>query len=90
MAVSHVIFGTRLWYSVTHPRSETHMELARCVSICINLTTLGYQDPVVNSQHLRGLETINVRYGSGRGRKGKTTSTEVGYLYSGKEKRLSA
>ena len=90
MTLSQVTFGTRLWYSVIHLRSETHMELARCVSICVNLTTLGSQDPVVNSQHLRGLETINVRYGSGRGRKGKSTSAEVGYLYSGKEKRLSA
>ena len=28
---------------------------------------------------------VCVRYSSGRGRKGETTSTEVGYLYSGKE-----
>ena len=32
------------------------------------------------------LFTLLVRYSSGRGRKGgETTSTEIGYLYSGKE-----
>ena len=31
-----------------------------------------------------------VRYSLGRGRKGETASTDVGYLYSGKEGRQSA
>ena len=30
-------------------------------------------------------DDILVRYSLGRGRKGKTASTKVGYLYSGKE-----
>ena len=32
----------------------------------------------------------SVRYNLGRGRKGKMTSTEVGYVYSGKEGQQSA
>ena len=34
--------------------------------------------------------TDAVRYSSGEAERGKTTSTEVGYLYSGKEGRQSA
>ena len=32
-----------------------------------------------------GFGTKNIRYSFPRGRKGEMTSTEVGYLYSGKE-----
>ena len=41
--------------------SEMQMELDMCVSSCVKLTTLAYRDPVVNSQRLKGFETVNTK-----------------------------
>ena len=44
-----------------HCLSEAQMEPGTCVSSRVNPTTRGYQDPAVNSQHLKGLETVNTK-----------------------------